>query len=238
MEEFPAIFFIVFFASIIQSGTGFGFSILSMPFLLFFYMPQQAILLNISLSLFLSIIMAFKLYRNIDRKLLLQLITGSIIGFLPGLVLFSYLNVSLLKLLIGTIILLFSILFFFRFQIKLAKTKSMAVGGISALLTSSLGIPGPPLLIYFSAANIDKHIVRSTSLCFFILVYTVSLGLHLFLKDTPEEDWLIILYSLPLVLLGTALGEALFKKLNQEKFKKLLYIILAATGILTIASVI
>lgn len=238
MDELLIIFFIVFVASVIQSGTGFGFSILSMPFLLFFYSPHQAVLLNICLSLFLSVVMVFKLHKNIDRKLLLQLIVGSVIGFFPGLLLFSYLNVALFKLFIGLLILLFSILFFFRFQMKLTKTKSIAVGGISALLTSSLGIPGPPLLIYFSAANIHKQVIRSTSLCFFILAYSVSLCLHLFLKHTPDASWMTIMYSLPLVLLGTALGEVLFKKLNQEKFIQALYVILAATGILTVISVI
>ncbi|MGW6608798.1 TSUP family transporter, partial [Peribacillus butanolivorans] len=45
---------IVLVASILQSSTGFGFSIMATPFLLMLFQPQEAIQINIILSLVIS----------------------------------------------------------------------------------------------------------------------------------------------------------------------------------------
>ncbi|WP_200760884.1 TSUP family transporter [Effusibacillus dendaii] len=70
----------VFVASLLQTSTGFGFSIVGTPFLLMIYSAHTAIQINMILSLFISIFMIFKIGKEVDKPLLFRLIKGSLIG--------------------------------------------------------------------------------------------------------------------------------------------------------------
>lgn len=238
MENLILLFLIVFVSSVAQASTGFGFSILSMPFLLLIYDAHDAVLINIILSLLLSVVMAFRLRKEVDKKLLLQLIKGSLIGFLPGLLLFLYLDVKPLKIFISVLILLFSVLLLLQITMKRTARRSIAIGGISGFLTSSIGIPGPPLLAYFSGTKMNMHVVRSTTLSFFIVVYVISLLLHVSVSKVSSEVLLSSAYSIPFVLLGIIIGEVLFRKLKENMFHTILYVILAITGLGLLISMI
>ncbi|OON72383.1 hypothetical protein BU230_11120, partial [Klebsiella pneumoniae] len=71
---------IILVASILQTSTGFGFSIMATPFLLMLFLPQEAIQINIILSLIISISLIWKIRMDIDFILLKRLIFGSIVG--------------------------------------------------------------------------------------------------------------------------------------------------------------
>lgn len=63
------------------------------PFLLLILEPHDAIQLNIILSLLISLIMTYKIHNEIHKESLIRLIKGSLIGILPGLLLFLFLDV-------------------------------------------------------------------------------------------------------------------------------------------------
>lgn len=222
---------IVFFASILQAGTGFGFSIMATPFLLLLFESHAAIQLNILLSLFISLIMTFKLRNTIDRESLLRLIKGSLIGILPGLLVFLFLDVRSLKILVSILILASTGFLVAKIRIKQTNFKELLTGALSGLLTTSLGLPGPPLLIYFAGANINKSTLRSTTLAYFIFVYSVSLLLQCLTEGLSRDVWIATLWALPFTLLGICIGQWVFTRLDQQSFQKIIYSLLFFTGL-------
>lgn len=222
---------IVFFASILQAGTGFGFSIMATPFLLLLFESHAAIQLNIILSLFISLIMTFKLRNTINRESLLRLIKGSLIGILPGLLVFLFLDVRSLKILVSILILASTGFLVAKIRIKQTDFKELLTGALSGLLTTSLGLPGPPLLIYFTGANINKSILRSTTLAYFIFVYSVSLLLQCLTEGLSRDVWIATLWALPFTLLGICIGQWVFTRLDQQSFQKIIYSLLFFTGL-------
>lgn len=80
MEDWITLVLIVLVASLLQTSTGYGFSIVGTPFLLLIYPSHTAIQINIILSLFLSVFMIFKIRNEVDKSVLIRLIKGSIIG--------------------------------------------------------------------------------------------------------------------------------------------------------------
>ena len=229
--ELASLFLIVLISSIAQSSTGFGFSILSMPFLLLIYQAHEAVWINLLLSLLLSAITTVRTRKEIDKKLLIRLVKGSFIGFVPGLLLFMFLDVKPLKLVIIVMILLFSILLLFNIKVKRSPEKSIFVGSLSGFLSSSIGIPGPPLLVYFNGTKMDMQVIRSTTLSFYILAFTVSLLLHISFSGFPKTVLLHSVYSLPFLLLGMVLGEKFFRSLTDKTFHRVLYFVLLSTGV-------
>ncbi|HEX5564510.1 MAG TPA: TSUP family transporter, partial [Sporosarcina sp.] len=71
---------IILLASILQTGTGFGFSIVATPFLLLLFEARDAIQINLLLSLVISLAMYRKVKGDIDMGVMRRFIGGSFIG--------------------------------------------------------------------------------------------------------------------------------------------------------------
>lgn len=231
MEEWLLLLLIVLLASLLQAVTGFGFSILGAPVLMMLYPAHMAIQVNIILSICLSVLMIRSIYKEIDKTLLIRLLKGSSIGLVAGIFIYLYADVRLIKLATGTATLFLTALLLMKWTTPRTSGKDVAAGGMSGVLTTSIGVPGPPLLLYFAGARIDQKVLRSTTLAFYLFAYTASLILQILFGGTKKETWMASLAALPALVGGVILGQLLFKHLPVGVFRIITYIILAATGI-------
>ncbi|NBI27906.1 sulfite exporter TauE/SafE family protein [Chengkuizengella marina] len=234
--EWVILISIVFIATSLQTSTGFGFSILGTPFLFLIYPVQSAIQINIILSLFISVFMIYKIRNEINKTLVTRLIVGSSIGIIPGLLVYLTFNVETFKLLIGILILVLTLLLIFKFTMKQTPLKDFFTGGISGLLTTSIGVPGPPLLLYFSGVNTDKTALRSTTLGYYLFIYLISLIMQIIFGGTNQMVWSSALVAIPAVIGGILFGQLLFKWIDQGTFRIITYGILLITGIFMVVS--
>lgn len=230
-EELLILFLIVIIASSLQTSTGYGFSIVGTPFLLMVFPFHEAIQINIILSICLSSVMIYKIRKEIDLELLKKLIYGSPLGLLAGIFIYLYMNTELIKLSVGIIVLILTILLISNFTVKRSGLKDFTAGGLSGLLTTSIGVPGPPLLLYFSGVRIDKTILRSTTLAFYLFAYTASLIMQIIFGGTNTEIWTSSVLALPALFLGVVIGQLVFKKITQKVFLNITYVILIFTGL-------
>ncbi|MBT2259819.1 sulfite exporter TauE/SafE family protein [Priestia megaterium] len=231
MEDLMVLIIIVFVASLLQTSTGYGFSIVGTPFLLLIYPAHMAIQINIILSICLSAFMIFKIRKEIDKSLLVRLIKGSVMGLIFGILIYIFLDIQLLKMTVGALILFLTILLILKLTINRTQNKDFITGGISGLLTTSIGVPGPPLLLYFSGAGIDKTTLRSTTLAYYLFVYFVSLVMQISFGGTSKETWIFSLIAIPPLFTGIILGQLFFKWISQKVFRIITYIILMFTGV-------
>src|SRR5699024_1364788 len=231
IENIVILILIVLIASMLQTSTGYGFSIIGTPFLLMLYPAHMAIQMNIILSICLSAFMIFKIRNEVDKALLMRLIKGSILGLVFGIFVYLYLDIQLLKMTVGVIILILTILLIFKLTINQSRNKDFLTGGVSGVLTTSIGVPGPPLLLYFSGAGIDKTTLRSTTLAYYLFVYFASLVMQISFGGTSKETWGFSLLAIPPLFAGIVLGQFLFKWISQYIFLMITYIILIFTGI-------
>jgi uncharacterized membrane protein YfcA len=222
---------IILIASILQTSTGFGFSIMATPFLLLLFLPQEAIQINLILSLLISLSLIYKIKKEIDYLLLKRFIIGSIAGVPIGSIVFISVNVDHLKLIVSVIILLLTLFMMVNLKIKTTPFRDYFVGGLSGVLTTSIGMPGPPLLLYFTGTDTGKEKVRATTLAFYLFIYLISLVSQVVTVGTNMTVWKSSLYAIPLVILGLILGQFLFKLLNQRVFRISTYVLLIFTGV-------
>ncbi len=222
---------IILFASILQTSTGFGFSIMATPFLLLLFDPIEAIQINLILSIVISFTMIRTIYGDVDTRLLKHFSLGSIIGLPIGILILILIDVDTLKIGIGILILTLTLLLFMRFRVVQTPNRNIIAGSMSGALTSSIGMPGPPLLLYLSGTDTDKARLRSTTLAFYLLIYTISLALQSFTVGTTLESWIYSLYGLPIVFAGLWIGQKLYNRINQTQFRMMTYIILVFTGL-------
>ncbi|MBT2642506.1 sulfite exporter TauE/SafE family protein [Bacillus sp. ISL-41] len=238
MENWILLFMIVLMSSLLQTSTGYGFSLMSTPFLFLIYPVHTAIQINIILSLCLSVFMIFKIRKEIEKPLLIRLIKGSSVGVVLGIPLYLYINVEFLKIVVGVLILIFTVLLILKFTIIQTKKRDLLIGGLSGFLTTSIGIPGPPLLIYFSGEIMEKASFRNTPLSYNLFVYSISLILQLLFGGTSKEIWTSSLFSIPALFMGILLGQYLFSRISQRTLRVTTYLILLFTGGYLIISIL
>ncbi|UOR14022.1 sulfite exporter TauE/SafE family protein [Halobacillus amylolyticus] len=221
---------IIVAASILQTSTGFGFSIMATPFLLLLFEPKEAIQINLILSLVISVALIRKVHQDVDVTILKRFITGSFSGLVLGIVIFLYVNTAQLKLVVSLVILLLTFLLILSFRVKQTKERDFFVGGISGALTTSIGMPGPPLLLYFSGTGASKEKIRATTLAFYLFIYSASLAVQIVFVGATQTVWVSSALALPLVIIGLVVGQKLFMWVSQRLFRLFTYILLLFTG--------
>lgn len=231
MEETILFVLIILIASVLQTSTGFGFSILATPFLLLLFEPMVAIQINLMLSLVISAALIMKIRQDIDYGILKRFLAGSVIGLPIGIIVFLLSDMKMLKLGISMIILVLTIMLMLRFRIRQTRSRDLIVGGMSGAMTSSIGMPGPPLLLYFSGTNTRKETLRGTTLAFYLFIYLMSLVIQVVVAGTDKTVWVFSGLALPVVLIGLFLGQLVFNRINQRLFRIVTYVILLVTGI-------
>lgn len=221
---------IILVASVLQTSTGFGFSIMATPFLLLLFDPREAIQLNLILSLVISSMLIVNIRRDVNWGVFRRFVIGGAIGIPLGITIFLLLDMTLLKLGISLLIINLTILLIMNFRTKQTVQRDFLVGGISGLFTTSIGMPGPPLLLYFSGTNTKKATLRATTLAFYLFIYLASLMFQMLFAGTSAEIWLSSLKALPIVLTGLIIGQVLYKRISQRMFQILTYILLFISG--------
>lgn len=222
---------IILLAAILQTSTGFGFSIMATPFLLLIFEAREAIQINLLLSLVISLALIRKIRRDVDTGILKRFIIGSLPGLPIGIIVFLLVNTNHLKMGIGIVILVLTLLLIFNFRINKSKRKDFVVGSLSGALTTGIGMPGPPLLLYFSGTATEKERLRATTLAFYLYIYAVSLLIQAVFAGTSKTVWISSGMALPLVAIGLYVGQRLFNHINQKTFRVFTYVILLFTGI-------
>ncbi|MFE8698928.1 sulfite exporter TauE/SafE family protein [Cytobacillus sp. FJAT-53684] len=222
---------IILVASILQTSTGFGFSIMATPFLLMLFLPQEAIQINIILSLIISLSLIWKIRSDIDFVILKRFTLGSIVGVPFGILIFISININVFKITVSILLLILTLLLMGNFKVKQTPYRDFVIGGLSGLLTTSIGMPGPPLLLYFTGTDTEKGKLRATTLAFYLFIYFISLITQIIFSGTDQIIWVSSLYAMPLVFIGLVIGQIIFKRINQQIFRIFTYILLSCTGI-------
>ena len=254
MSEWIFAGLIVFVASVSQAAIGFGFAVVATPFLLLVFNSRDVIQMSIILSFLIAIILTPRIKDQINPDMLKRLIIGSLIGVPIGLLFFAYVSLDILKLTVSIVIL--TLTFFLVSKWYAAKEKTFEVGedpapfspsfinwlkepaqrneilvGLCAgALTTSVGMPGVPLALYFAMNNTRKDVARSTTLAFFIVVYIFSMVSQALTVKISLPVLISSGYLIPAAVAGIYFGHILFDKIDQKMFQISTNIILIITG--------
>ncbi|RAV19703.1 sulfite exporter TauE/SafE family protein [Paenibacillus contaminans] len=232
--EWALTFGVVLMAATLQAGTGFGFSILAIPLLLVIHHNHSAVSAALLLSLISSFTTLPRVIRDIDWSMLRRLLIGSLIGLPFGGLLFQVINIYWLKMFAGISILIFAVPMLLKLKLPLGK--GFGIGGLSGFLGASVGMPGPPVVLFMLANHTEKNTFRGTSILYYCIVNSISLCMQWTSGHSSFGDMPYVLYSLPAIFFGQAIGLALGRKLNQVWFTRATFSLLLLTGIQAIVS--
>jgi len=223
-------------AATIQSATGFGFGLIAVPVFLLILNSADAIQITMIIVLFMSIADWIKLKGQGSRQLLLWLVVGMMLGFPFGIYIFLNFELHLIKIMLALIIIFFSGFNLIRLlrngstaahhSLEQSHWATTLAGYFAGLLTTSMAMPGPPVMIYLVHKGFVKTVIRATILTFFIFAYAGAVLLQFAMIGISVSTWTTSLTLIPVGLVGVFCGHTIAHRINQKLFKEIVLIIL------------
>lgn len=224
-----------FAGAAIQRFSGFGLNVTLMA-VLPFVMPTytSAVVLTGFISLFLSVALAARHWRNVRwRLVLLPLFTYFIFSTIATSMLGT--ADAVLRRVLGAVLILLAVFFLFRGdQLKINPTKANAfvAGTLSGLGNGLFSIGGPPMAIFLVGSTEGDNLAYLATLqCFFVCTGLYANALRaargLFF---PELIPLGIIGYLACIA-GNLIGARVFRRFDSASLKRAVSIVMALSGL-------
>jgi len=229
---------IILIGAFIQGLAGFGFSQFAIPLLVLFIISDELIPIMVILSLFLNIMMVHSLWRDVQVKRIWPMMLCGVLGIPFGVYLLNVADANSLKIMIGSLILIFGLaqLFNIRKHLKAERAAMAPIGFAGGVLNGCVSMSGPPLILFFSNQGFTKQEFRANLVAFFLFINIATLPFFLYAGNLNESVLVNSAILLPGMLLGTYSGIRLARKVDESKFKKGVLVLLLIFGSMSVAS--
>lgn len=233
-EEEIILFFISgLIAEIIGTMAGFGSSTIFLPLALLFVDFKTAIILVSIFHLFgnLSRIIFFR--EGFDRRAILQFGVPSVLLSLLGAFLIGVLPHPVLKLILGIFLITTSASFLIKPGLKLpANTGTFIVGGsTTGFITALVGTGGALRATLLQGFNIEKVKYIATAATIALATDVSRIPVYISQGFLTQQYYLYLPLLFVIALAGSFIGRKIVKKIDQEKFRKMVLVAIILVSI-------
>lgn len=225
-------------AAFVQRTTGFGFGIFIMtmlPYLLPSY--GEATALSGLLAMVTSSIIVYKNRQHIVWRNLLPILCVFLVFSVVAIEFLSIMRRDTLHIILGITLIAASLYFWFfsdRIKVRPTIATQASLGTLSGFMGGFFGMQGPPAVLYFLSVSDTKEKYIALTQTYFLLgnlmmtCYRFHAG---FISDTVLRSWML---AIPAVLLGTYIGNIVYKHLQMPLLRKIVYIYIGLSGVLAL----
>lgn len=225
----------IFVGFYVQTVIGFAGSLMALPILLFKMELPNAIAYISIFYMFSSIFLIAKEWRNIDRKIIIQLAIPSVIGIIMGIVVLTYAKPILLKRGLGIFILLYvAYALIGKRKLKLNKLGVNSFGVMAGFFSGIFSTGGP--LYVICVENTVKNIkaFRATMIGISGLISITRVPGLAVSGILNFGHFKMALFIFPVFLFAQFLGKRTFMKIEEKVFNRSLILLLCFSGLIMI----
>jgi uncharacterized membrane protein YfcA len=216
----------------VQSATGFGFALVLSPALFAVLEPTEAVTALLLLGAVLNVLVLLEGH-DVRRSLLPPLILPAVPGLALGAALLAALSREPLQIGVGLAVIAAAL-----WQLRdrgVARGLPAAVAGLtSGVLTTSISISGPPLVLWLEAQGLRPAEFRATLAALFLALNALGGAVLLAIEGSGAVDPGELAPLLALVLIGYALGVVAFRRLDQRRFAAVVIALVICTGVASV----
>jgi uncharacterized protein len=218
---------VIFVATLIRSTVGFGEALVAVPLLALRMPVEVAAPLAVLVSIVVAAVVVVQDRRGIEFRAAAGLIVASLFGIPFGLLLLTRADDQIVKLLLGSVIMAFSLYSLVMGRGRMLSHDHagwlMVCGFIAGVLGGAYGMNGPPVAIYGALRKWSPQHFRATLQAYFLPVSAVGLaGYALVGLWTTVVTW-YFLWSLPGVAVATLAGRAINRRMEGNAFVRVVY---------------
>jgi uncharacterized membrane protein YfcA len=231
---------VAFLIGLSKGGLGGTAGALATP-LMALVLPPEAVIGLILPILMLADIFAVALHwGGWNKKLILLLLPGAIIGITIGTFFITNAPTETLRTLLGIIVLLFALFKVFEkrilniFTYQPRNWHGLVAGVITGFSSALAHTGGPPVSIYLLMQKVTPAVFIATSAMFFFVVNWIKVPYYAYAGLFDWVELRRIIWVLPLVPLGVWTGRWLAYRINRQTFENIIVILLFINGVLLI----
>lgn len=222
---------VIFFANGIQAITGFAGTVLAMPPSILLVGLEDAKVVLAVMALLSCLFISIQQRKDIHKKEVITIVGFMFVGILLGNMVFSFVPSEITLPLYGTLVTLVGIQNLVQKKKMVLSQNALYVVLLVAGIVHGLFVSGGAFLVIYATQKFpEKAVFRGT-------VSTVWVVLNSFLLFSygaeglfNAENFSLICYSIPPLIVATYLGTALQKRINQKVFLTLTYVLLIISG--------
>jgi uncharacterized membrane protein YfcA len=225
----------------IQVVSGFGFALLAAPVLFTLLPPSTAVpaLVGLSLTQVIGVLIHERGVPARGRGRVFVIAVAALPTLIIGALLLESLSRRVLLIAVGVIVFL-TLLQRLRLRAPASADAPLQGGGSSAVvtglvagfLTTTVTVNGPPMVAYFGHVGANRAEFRR-GLAALFLVLDLAAIIVLVLVDTAAtfDGALVTLVLIPALVLGHVIGLRVAGRLDDARWNRLVFLLLAATGV-------
>lgn len=205
--------------------TGFGYAIITAPLLALVLGAKETVMLVMLTGLIIRLFLVRATRNQGSFKAIMSIVTASVIGAIPGAYVMTQISNEGLKLCIGILLLLFTGFLWKNYSLPMKHNKVIEslIGFVSGFLSTTTGINGPPVVLYYLNSKAEENRVefRANLTRYFLLINIFSI-IFSYIAGTLKlaELWLHTLLAVPALYIGFQLGERLFHRISSAMLRK------------------
>ena len=227
---------VILFGGFVKGLSGFGTVLVIIPLLMVYIDIKTVIPLIYLLEFVGTVLLLIQLLKSLNWKEVYPLLVGFVPGVMIGVFCLKTFDMGILRLILGIILIAYSVygLFFEISNIKIWKGWAYLVGFLSGGLGGTIGANGPPVIIYTSAQQWSNDKIRVTLQGFFSLACPITIIMQAYHGLITTAVVKYFGFSLLIFLLGIYIGSRFYGTLRNKTYKRVIFVMLAFLGLLTI----
>lgn len=237
--RFYLLSFFILISFTTEALTGFGSIIIAVALGANFYPIPEILPLVVPLNLLLSAYFVVRYFKLINGSALLKMIFP-IMGFgtLLGYYLIQFIEGETLKFIFGASVVFFAIREIYKYFNNKERSRQMLwqfqsfwifAGGV---IHGIYGSGGPMLVYALSGNSLNKGVFRATLSAIWFAMNLLLTMMYIYSRQINNHNFGKLMIIFPIVLIGIVLGELLHHRINEEKFKLVVYFLLLLSGCL------
>lgn len=227
---------IILFAGFVQGVMGFGFAVVALALLPFWLTDVKQAIIVLTLSTPLPIAWAFWEHRqDVKWRALANCLAGAALGLVLGLYVFEHVSADLLTRGTGLVLIAVCIESMLRPRAETGVDHASDwgtrfAGIVSGFFAGSVGLPGPPLVVYLARVGWPPQHFRAFSLAFFSITSIWRCTGVIVMGQVGTVVAMMALVAVPLVWLGHYWGTRAFRRVAPGAFRQLVYLLLIVSA--------
>lgn len=222
------------FGGFVNGLAGFGTSLFALGWWLQVMEPVDAVAVSLLMSVASGLQGVVVVRRSIKWRRLARFLVPALIGLPMGIGLLNWIEAKLLTLIIALFLLLYGLSFSLRRGLPTLAGPTpwidAAVGFVGGVLGAMAGLSGPIPTIWCSFRDWTKAERRALLQPYNVIILGFSAFL-LALQGAYNQDVLFsVVVALPVTMLSAQFGIALFKRMNDAQFRRLLIFLMFVSG--------
>ena len=224
---------VVFIAAVIRGFTGFGSALLWVPTLSLVLPPLVVVPVVLILEASASAIMFGKVRQSVDWVGLTWIWIGAAMILPLGIWLLVRLPVDVTRTAIAVTVLAAAVLLWrgIRLQSRFGRPGLVVTGGLAGLLTGLVGIPGPPVFLYYLAAPVEIVVARATIMTYLFGPAFIACIINYTYGLLVPSMIVLAVMLIPVVAFGKWVGHLGFKYADPGIARKVALGLLVVSGV-------